>query len=385
VRSVLLTLAVSVTLVGVAPPASAAGACVAWTGGGQPQNPGIFSNDLAAAAVLSPCYAWAVGTFRTSSTEHQTLIEHFNGSDWNKVVSPNVGSANDDVLNGVAVTSTSNAVAVGTYSNGTARQTLVLRWTGSAWTHVSSPNPAGPSFDDVLNGVGAISATNAWAVGSFTSGGADHTLIEHWNGTAWKQVPSPDPGTSGALYTVAATSASNAWAVGSYFSGAAFQTLIVRWDGSSWKRVPSPNPGGSSNNNFLRGVAATSGSNAWAVGDFHNGTAFRTLIERWNGTAWKRVRSPNPGGPSNDNLLSSVAATSASSAIAVGSYRSGGVRRTLTARWNGSSWKGAASPNPAGASFDNVLVGVDASSATNVWAVGFMSAAPDLALALHCC
>jgi hypothetical protein len=32
-------------------------------------------------------------------------------------------------------------------------------------------------------------------------------------------------------------------------------------------------------------VAATSASNAWAVG-YTNG---KTLIERWNGTAWKRV------------------------------------------------------------------------------------------------
>jgi hypothetical protein len=38
----------------------------------------------------------------------------------------------------------------------------------------------------------------------------------------------------------------------------------------------------------LNGVAATSASNAWAVGDTGIGTTHpRTLILRWNGTAWK--------------------------------------------------------------------------------------------------
>ena len=75
---------------------------------------------------------------------------------------------------------------------------------------------------------------------------------------------------------MAATSARSAWAVGSTASG---QTLIVRWNGTAWKRIPSPSPAGST----LYGVAATSASNAWAVGS----AGGKTLIERWNGTTWK--------------------------------------------------------------------------------------------------
>ncbi len=41
------------------------------------------------------------------------------------------------------------------------------------------------------------------------------------------------------------------------------------------------------------GVAATSTRNAWAVGQAATGTA--PLILRWNGKAWKRVRSPAAG------------------------------------------------------------------------------------------
>jgi hypothetical protein len=39
-----------------------------------------------------------------------------------------------------------------------------------------------------LSAVDATSATNAWAVGTY---GTFKTLILHWDGTAWTQVPSP--------------------------------------------------------------------------------------------------------------------------------------------------------------------------------------------------
>ena len=57
-------------------------------------------------------------------------------------------------------------------------------------------------------------------------GAGSLTLIEHWNGTAWTQVPSPNPSGDNVLDGVAATSASNAWAVGFYSpSGPTLQAL----------------------------------------------------------------------------------------------------------------------------------------------------------------
>jgi hypothetical protein len=83
----------------------------------------------------------------------------------------------------------------------------------AAWTE---PIAASSGFTAVggLEGVAAVSARNAWAVG-FTGSisGAHGSLIVHWNGTAWRRVPSPDS-RGGWLSGVAATSAGNAWAVG---------------------------------------------------------------------------------------------------------------------------------------------------------------------------
>jgi hypothetical protein len=65
--------------------------------------------------------------------------------------------------------------------------TLILRWNGTAWSQAKSPNPS--SAANVLSGVTATSASNAWAVGYYdnSSTGARDTLILHWNGVSWSK------------------------------------------------------------------------------------------------------------------------------------------------------------------------------------------------------
>ena len=172
----------------------------------------------------------------------------------------------------MAVISATNAWAVGSYSNGTVNQAraLIVHWNGSSWKQQHSPNP-GSAFN-TLTGVAATSPTNAWAVGdSCTNCGTDSestgTLTLYWNGTAWKQQSSPSPGSFITyLDGVAATSATNAWAVGAYSTRTTGGSLIEHWDGTAWKQQPSPNPGAA-----LGGVAATSATNAWAVGAYRKG------------------------------------------------------------------------------------------------------------------
>src|SRR5262252_654169 len=108
--------------------------------------------------------------------------------------------------------------------------------------------------------------------------GAFRTLIEHWNGSAWRQQASPDPGpASSVLIGVDASAGTAPWAAGDFDNGHGSQSLVLRWNGTRWAQVPSPNPHGSSE---LEGVSAASASNAWAVGGFTpdpGGTAHRTL------------------------------------------------------------------------------------------------------------
>src|SRR5439155_831432 len=133
------------------------------------------------------------------------------------------------------------------------------------------------------------------------------TLTEHWDGTAWTIVTSPNTSTtqSNVLYNVTCVSASECWAVGHYYTGTAWQTLTERWDGSAWTIFSSPSTN-ATQTNFLNGVACVSASECWAVGYYYAPGSFaNTLIERWDGTSWAIVSSPNATATQN-NLLYGV-------------------------------------------------------------------------------
>ncbi len=363
---VLVSATAAGTLVAAAPVAASAGTCQQWSA----SVPNVGSYDqFSGAAVTSACNAWAVGNYE-SSTGFNILIDHWNGTAWSHVASPNPAGSDFDYLSAAAATSASNAWAVGNYDNSAnTTLTLIEHWNGTTWTQVPSPSPAGSAANDssILNGVAATSASNAWAVG--TSGLENQALIEHWNGTTWTQVPSPILAGS-ELESVTATSSSNAWAVGFYTVGSTGQALIEHWNGTTWTQVPSPSTNPSSEPSLLSGVSATSSSNAWAVGSYATSSGGATVIEHWNGTTWTQVPSPNPGGTTATDGLYGVASISSSNALAVGSSSPDETTtQTLVEHWNGTAWSQVASQSPGGSETSS-LAAVAATSSFDAGAVG---------------
>jgi hypothetical protein len=318
--------------------------------------------------VTSGCKAWGVGSYTHKtmggSEEQHTLIERWDGKRWKVQRSPNPGGGASTSLKGVAATSSTNAWAVGSDR----KSTLIEHWGGRGWKVQPSPNRG---HRPELSAVAATSPINAWAVGS-TGFPASSTLIEHWNGKAWKVQRSPNPGLSPrGLSGVATTSSTNAWAVGENSNG----PLIERWNGTAWKVQPSPHREGA----VLNAVTATSRSNAWAVGSYTSHTGESGLIEHWNGKAWKVIPSAKPdshvryGQRAPASRLSGVVAVSTKDAWAVGSYEemAYGPIRTLVLHWNGKAWGIVRSPDLGGPNNNNSLADVAATSATNLWAVGY--------------
>jgi hypothetical protein len=74
---------------------------------------------------------------------------------------------------------------------------LVEHWDGTSWSQVASPDP-NAHIGYSLAGIAAISANDIWAAG--TAG------IENWNGTSWSIISAVPSGVSGALDAVAALS-----------------------------------------------------------------------------------------------------------------------------------------------------------------------------------
>jgi hypothetical protein len=220
-----------------------------------------------------------------------------------------------------------------------------------AWDVVSVPSPAESS----LHGVQATAADDVWTVG--THAGA--TLIEHWDGSSFTVVDSPNRrGRDNTLESVDAAAANEAWAVGhadvTDLIGA--KTLIEHWDGSAWTIVRSPSRGDRSTVNNLTGVAAVAADNVWAVGETHDyQPGFHPLILHWDGTAWTVAKN-------RCGALSKIDALSATDIWAVGGSNA--------CHFDGQTWtnfKAAPAPNPE-AFVD--LIDVTAVGPNDVWAVG---------------
>src|SRR6266481_2968519 len=166
------------------------------------------------------------------------------------------------------------------------------------WQIIASPN--GPRQVNELHSVFTLAENDVWAVGvsyntELTLGS---TLIEHWNGSRWSVVPSPNPSSSvNRLNAVAVVSANDAWAVGSGVIGDETATATLHWNGTRWSVIPSPNVGPEVDNS-LAGVAAVSSNDIWAVGTQQptNLTDPSALILHWNGSGWTIVPNVSPEG-----------------------------------------------------------------------------------------
>ncbi len=334
---------------------------------------------------ISASNVWTVGYTVSTNQVVRTLIEHWDGTSWSRVASPSPGDglARFSTLAAVTAVSASDVWAVGTVqdANGTSSATLIEHWNGTRWTRVASPNPSHIYIG--LDSVTATSATDAWAVGRYVANSTTtRTLIEHWNGSTWTVAASPSPGKHIGLGLVgtSSTSPDEAWAVGYYEPTMRSKTLVEHWDGGRWTQLASPNPYGGSFDDSLNGVSAHSGSDAWAVGDASKtGTGRESAFTlHWDGSTWSTVPSFHPA--TGEVYLSAVTVDSATDAWAVGYLYAHHNTTTFIEHWDGTSWAQAPSPTPPS---HPGLYGVTALDRDNAWTVGSYGDRTEKPLALQ--
>ncbi len=239
-----------------------------------------------------------------------------------------------------------------------------------AFSIVASPNPS-TATGSHLNAVSCVSnASTCIAVGYYSSASSPgHTLVERWNGTSWALVATPAPtGSTGSYFNgVSCVSASYCIAVGYYTTASSpGHTLVERWNGTTWSIVASPNATGGTGS-YFNAVSCPTTSFCAAVGYSYNSTTTKTLAGRWTGTNWAVVATPNPSGDDPD--LFSISCPSSTNCLAVGYYTStSGSDRTLTERWNGTKWSILSSPTPSGS--DSYLNDVSCPTASYCVATG---------------
>jgi plastocyanin len=309
-------LGASVAVSGAAGAGIRASACTpVWSTGDSP-NVGARSNNLLGVSALSGTDAWAVGYYLDKTTSRDaTLALHWDGIAWTASLPQNIADSNN-FLYDVDIRATNDVWAAGRYATqDQLDQTLVEHWNGTSWLTFTTPNSG--AGNNRLFGVEARAANDVWAAGYFDDGtGLNRTLVEHYDGTGWSILPSPNaPGSSNFLWDVAASSATDAWAVGYSFNVGKnrMQTLSLHWNGTSWVKTASPNVG--TGHNFLLSVAAPAPNDAWAVGYTQSDTGIAPLIEHWTGAAWSII--PNvPGG--DTGYLRTISAASSTDIWMVG-------------------------------------------------------------------
>lgn len=130
-------------------------------------------------------------------------------------------------------------------------------------------------------------AKGGWIIESRNAG-----IARHFDGTAWRDVPLPEPaGDYWYLNTVRAVSSDDVWAAG--YDGADGSPLLMHYDGSAWERVDAPGvtdlPG------LVQNLAVTEEGEVWLVGEDwspQDGST-RALAARHDGTGWHKVAVPD--------------------------------------------------------------------------------------------
>jgi hypothetical protein len=315
-----------------------------------------------------------------------SFIETWNGSAWSLVKTATEETSFVGEMKKISCPSTTYCMVVGANSSGALQSWKYYYLSGFGWL-VETKTPSTPTgaTSPALKDVSCSAESACTAVGSYkTESGEWKALVERWNGSAWstQSAPNPSEGNAGeAMLGVSCPSSTFCTAVGKANS----KPFAETWNGSAWSLGSASNPSGATSA-VLEGVSCSSSTFCMATGSFHeSGGLEKTLAERWNGSAWSVLSSPNPGEAEFGFgllILNAVSCPSSTSCNAVGSYLSKSLEtKTLAEIWNGTAWSLQSSPNPTG-STSNPLVGVSCSSSTACTSVGsFLESGNEKALA----
>jgi hypothetical protein len=332
---------------------------------------GTSDNSVGGIAGSSPTDIWAVGDFLpdlSNSNQDATLsfAEHYDGKKWTVVPTPNTG-VNFNSFYGVAA-SQGQAWAVGDYLNSSYQdRALVENWNGSPWSIDNIPQPG--SVRDMAMAATAVSPSDVWVVGDQEGkNGKFETLAEHWDGSSWSVVPTPDPGSAGNhLYAVDAVSSNNVWAAGMELNGdSPDQGLVEHWNGQQWSVVPTP-ASASAGLVMLDGITANA-SQVWVAGEADGPEGGgQPFVEGYQNGSWTIPQLPAvPDGANWTNLwaIQLVGGSVWRSAL---TWTRQLTTTTLVLQGTGGAWTINPAPDPGSGS--NILGGITDVDG-QLWAAG---------------
>lgn len=225
---------------------------LAWSRVPSPNPSGTQADFLYDVVALSEDNAWAVG--KRGANWNLPLILRWNGTTWQNVSN----SCGNGGLESITAISETDIWAVGDQN--------ICHYNGTTWTAATlPPNVAGINF----NGVDGVASNDVWAVGKIHSCYYPDCEIPaaaaHWNGSTWTFVQLRGEFIS----DVVTLAPGNAYIVGHYqvIGTLRYETTILHWDGGAWRTVPSPNP---TEGGTLESIYAPTADALWTVGSYYD-------------------------------------------------------------------------------------------------------------------
>jgi hypothetical protein len=244
------------------------------------------------------------------------------------------------------------------------------------WTILGTPATAATST--LLDSIAVVAPGQVFAAGytqnSLPGAIEWRTLVERWTGTAWQSIPTPDRETAPAqdfLRGVAGSSATDVWAVGQSATAVGRSTsipLALHYDGQSWTIADVPDPSGGTGAG-MSAVVSLGPDDVWAVGTAYPLEA-APAVYHYDGQSWTATRLPVPQGCNGTNFtqLTALTATPGGDLYAGGDCPTKTGRVAIVLRRTGATWTTVARGLPT-----SDLTGMTSTADGTVWAVGTQS------------
>lgn len=184
-------------------------------------------------------------------------------------------------------------------------------------------------------GINSMTAVgdDVWAVGSYTSGGDDHSFLIKWDGDSWNWLPVPMPGRGSYYFSgIDAAGPDDIWLAGTHSRFPNNDPVVFRWTAGEWTEMEVPQPEHSGN---LWDIEVITSTDVWAVGSWDEpepSPTLNPLAYHWDGTGWTR-RDPPPR-PRDYIELTDVEASDPNHVWVTGN----GGQNQYVVEWNGAEW-----------------------------------------------
>jgi hypothetical protein len=284
---------------------------------------------------LTPTDVWAVGRHPYALSNREIVVEHWDGRRWHARHLATRAFAGGPFL------SARSTRDVWIAANTAREKPLILHYDGRSWTRM--PKLLALHELGYLDDTVAVAANDAWAVGGESIPPFD-PLIFHWNGTRWKRVHAALD--VGYIHGLVALRSHDLWAVGGKKTRP-YGSVLIHWNGTMWRVVNSELRWIG-----LRSLTAVSSRDLWSVGmTVPKGESDQAVVTHWNGRAFRVVHRIG-------RLGSVVLVDISASGRHVWAVGPRGIEQ-----WNGRGWRRIRMNGVR-------LWGTDATSPSNVWAVG---------------